>query len=85
MRGQSGTFRVTTPENLLIEQDMSAQPHRGDVLLIGSNPRYAGLKATWYLADSFRLTELSNGDWTIADTCDAQSCSRVYVEEASTF
>ncbi len=88
MRGVAGTFHVATPRNVIIEQDMTARAHRGDVLLVGSNPRYGGSGApAWreYFADSFRLTQLPNGEWTIADTCDGQLCSVVYVVDANTF
>src|SRR5262245_37597791 len=86
MRGTVGLFLVQTPVSI-IEQDMRAEPSNGDVLLIGSNPRQLALFAPSfysYSPDTFRLIQLSNGAWTIADTCDAHGgCVPVHIIEAS--
>jgi hypothetical protein len=87
MRGVMGTFRVTTL-GTVIDQNMIARPYGRDILLVGSNPRYAGINVpnSNYSPDTFRLTHLSNGAWIIADTCDTQGiCSPVHVIAASTF
>lgn len=87
MRGVKGTFRVRTPINI-IDQDMGTQSYEGDILLVGSNPRYAGSLASVpdYSPDTFRLTQLQSGEWIIADTCNTQGmCAPVHVVEAGTF
>jgi hypothetical protein len=89
MRGMTGSFRVTTPQGDVIDQDMIAQPSNGDVILSGSNPRHAGtstpISPIYYSPDRFRLANTPQG-WTIADTCDYQGiCAPVSVTSASTF
>ena len=87
MQGMTGGFRVTTPQGVVLDQDVVAQPSNGDVILIGSNPRHAGTSTPvyGYSPDRFRLANTPQG-WTIADTCDYQGiCAPVTVTNASTF
>jgi len=92
MRGVSGSFRVTTPAGTIIDQRMDAErsPKKGEIFLLGSDPRYApGSKRLendeGYYPDSFSLIQLPNGDWTITHTCDGNQCASVRVIEADTF
>lgn len=91
MRGVSGSFRVLTPDGILIDQKMNAElsTNKGEIFLIGSDPRYAPgskrLENDIYYPDSFRLIQLPSGDWTITHTCDGNQCASVRVIEADTF
>jgi hypothetical protein len=84
MRGKTGIFRVTTPDGDNIEQDMTAEPIDGEVMVKGSNPRYFEnqLPAS-YLPDIFFLSKES-GAWTITNACDEKgNCSSVTVLSAN--
>jgi hypothetical protein len=87
MVGDSGSFRVRTPEGFLIDQDMIADSDGEEVWLRGSDPRFAPNSETAenydYYADSFRLMQVQSGDWTVADTCDQERCAPVHVVRAS--
>jgi hypothetical protein len=87
MLGDSGSFRVRTPEGIIIDQDMAADSDGEEVWLRGSNPRFAPNSESpddyYYYADSFRLMQVQSGDWTVADTCDAEKCAPVRVVRAS--
>jgi|SRR6516165_12334 len=73
MQGVTGYFRVNAPDATGIDQDMIAVPRNGYIYLIGSNPRYAGSAIpAYYSPDNFVLTQLSDGEWSIASTCDDQ-------------
>ena len=89
MRGRYGSFRVTTADGTMIDQDMQTVlgPGNRTIFLVGSNPRYASLdiKNHFYNPDSFSLIELASGEWTITHTCDGNQCASVRVIEASTF
>ncbi len=88
MQRVTGTFRVRAPNGIIFDQDMEASYVNGDVLLVGSNPRYAGSSepAYDYSPDIFRLTQLPTGEWTIVDTIDTQGLgAQVRVVEAGTF
>jgi hypothetical protein len=87
MEGVTGYFHVSTPDATWIDQDMHAVSHHGAIYIIGSNPRYAGSTIpAYYSADNFLLTQLSDGEWSIASTCDSQGkYAPVAVVEANTF
>lgn len=84
MRGKTGIFRVTTPSGDNIEQDMTAEPTDGGVVVSGSNPRYfENQLPAKYSPDTFVLSKES-GEWTITETCDEKgNCASVTVLSAS--
>jgi hypothetical protein len=89
IRGTSGIFRVrNTRLGYVLDQDIRVEQAAGAIFFVGSNPRYMNsfVPAPFYSPDTFRLIQVRNGEWRLADTCDTQGlCSPVEVIEASTF
>jgi hypothetical protein len=87
MDGLRGYFHVNAPGATGIDQDMRAVSRDGYIYLLGSNPRYAGSAIpAYYSPDNFVLTQLSDGEWSIASTCDNQGkYAPVTVIDAGTF
>lgn len=87
MHGTSGQLRVHSPRGLVIDQDVLAESSGSDVLLVGKNPRQPGSPTRLhnYSPDTFRLIQIANELWTIADMCDAQFCAPVEVLKGRSF